>query len=227
MVAPALIVASHNIRGTPGELARARPVLGRAAGRVRRRRRRRARRRRGRAPPRCSPATSCSASPSSTATRRRSRSTGRVREGMHGLDRQAARAGHRADRRGRLRAAGADGRDGQGPAGAARRARLPRRGRRPRLGREPALHAHSRLLQARGPASATTRSWRGWSTLVIDRYDGSLKAEHGTGVNMAPVRRARVGAEGDRADAAGQARSPTPTACSPRGCCSTTTRAST
>ena len=26
----------------------------------------------------------------------------------------------------------------------------------------------------------------GWSTLVLDSYDGSLKAEHGTGVNMAP-----------------------------------------
>ena len=29
--------------------------------------------------------------------------------------------------------------------------------------------------------------------LIVDKYDGSLKAEHGTGVNMAPVRRARVG----------------------------------
>lgn len=30
-------------------------------------------------------------------------------------------------------------------------------------------------------------------TLVIDKYDGSLKAEHGTGRNMAPVRKIRMG----------------------------------
>ena len=41
--------------------------------------------------------------------------------------------------------------------------------------------------------------------LIVDRYDGSLKAEHGTGVNMAPLRRARVGSEGDRADVAREA----------------------
>ena len=41
--------------------------------------------------------------------------------------------------------------------------------------------------------------------LIIDEYDGSLKAEHGTGINMAPFVRARVGSQGDRADVADQA----------------------
>ena len=40
--------------------------------------------------------------------------------------------------------------------------------------------------------------------LIIDKYDGSLKAEHGTGINMAPFVRARVGSQGDRADVADQ-----------------------
>ena len=29
--------------------------------------------------------------------------------------------------------------------------------------------------------------------LIVDRYDGSLKAEHGTGDQHGPLRRARVG----------------------------------
>ena len=41
--------------------------------------------------------------------------------------------------------------------------------------------------------------------LIVGKYDGSLKAEHGTGVNMAPVRRARVGRQGDGDDVADQA----------------------
>ena len=53
--------------------------------------------------------------------------------------------------------------------------------------------------------------------LIVDKYDGSLKAEHGTGVNMAPFVEREWGAEGDRADVAGQASSPTPTACSRPG----------
>ncbi len=32
----------------------------------------------------------------------------------------------------------------------------------------------------------TRRSWRELVDLIVDKYDGSLKAEHGTGVNMAP-----------------------------------------
>lgn len=30
-------------------------------------------------------------------------------------------------------------------------------------------------------------------TLVVDKYDGSLKAEHGTGRNMGTVRKIRMG----------------------------------
>ena len=40
--------------------------------------------------------------------------------------------------------------------------------------------------------------------LVVDKYDGSLKAEHGTGINMAPFVEREWGREGDRADVAGQ-----------------------
>ena len=72
------------------------------------------------------------------------------------------------------------------PAGAARRARLPARRRRPRLGREPPLHAHPGLRQGRRTASATRPSWAKLVELIVDKYDGSLKAEHGTGLNMAP-----------------------------------------
>ena len=32
--------------------------------------------------------------------------------------------------------------------------------------------------------------------LIIGKYDGSLKAEHGTGINMAPVPRPRMGRGG-------------------------------
>ena len=54
--------------------------------------------------------------------------------------------------------------------------------------------------------------------LILDNYDGSLKAEHGTGINMAPYVRAGVGREGDRADVAGQgARRPRRRARSGRG----------
>ena len=35
----------------------------------------------------------------------------------------------------------------------------------------------------------------GLVTLVVDKYDGSLKAEHGTGLNMAPFVRAEWGDE--------------------------------
>ena len=88
----------------------------------------------------------------------------RVREGLHGLVGRAAAAGHVADRRGRLRAAGPDRRGAARPAGAARRARLPPRGGRPRVGREPALHAHPGLLRAGGPRALRGASWRRWSS---------------------------------------------------------------
>ena len=41
--------------------------------------------------------------------------------------------------------------------------------------------------------------------LIVGKYDGSLKAEHGTGANMAPYVRARVGHQGDGDDVADQA----------------------
>ena len=55
--------------------------------------------------------------------------------------------------------------------------------------------------------------------LVLGKYDGSLKAEHGTGDQHGPVRRARVGDTGDRADVARRRSWPTPTASSPPACC--------
>ena len=109
-----------------------------------------------------------------------------------------------ADRRGRLRTARADGRDGQGPAGAAHRARLPPRGRRPRFGREPALHAHPGLRQARGPGAlrlvhggADRAGHRPLRRLAQGRARD--RRQHGA------IRRARVGNPGDRAHAPGQA----------------------
>ena len=47
--------------------------------------------------------------------------------------------------------------------------------------------------------------------LIVDKYDGSLKAERGTGRNMAPYRQREWGAEGDRPDVACSRRWPTPT----------------
>ena len=41
--------------------------------------------------------------------------------------------------------------------------------------------------------------------LIVDKYDGSLKAEHGTGTNMAPYLEREWGDQGDRDDVAGQA----------------------
>ncbi len=79
-----------------------------------------------------------------------------------------------------------DRRGRQGPPGAARQARVPARRRRPCVGREPPLHAHARTSPSRPTSSATTRSCTSLVELIVDEYDGSLKAEHGTGVNMAP-----------------------------------------
>ena len=161
MVAPALIVASHNIRGTPESWRELDPSSAALlvefggdddAGARRRRGARRGGARRPRADPRARVPPRRGA---------RSRSTGRCARACTGWSAGCARPGTALIVEDVCVPPGADGRDGQGPAGAARRARLPARGRRPRLGGEPALHAHPRLLQARGPASATTRSWRG------------------------------------------------------------------
>ena len=88
----------------------------------------------------------------------------RVREGLHGLIGKLRPPGHRADRRGRLRPAGADRRGRGGDPRAAHRARLPRRRRRPRLRREPPFHAHPRLRASPRTSSATSASWAGSST---------------------------------------------------------------
>ena len=81
----------------------------------------------------------------------------------------------RADRRVRAR-----------PAGAARQARLPAGRRRATRRRATCTSCSRRRSASRATASATRRSWRELVDLIVDKYDGSLKAEHGTGVNMAP-----------------------------------------
>ena len=63
--------------------------------------------------------------------------------------------------------------------------------------------------------------------LIVDKYDGSLKAEHGTGINMAPYVEREWGDEGDRADVAGQAARRPRRRARPRASCSTATPAST
>ena len=83
----------------------------------------------------------------------------RVREGMFGLIGKLRAPGHGADHRGRLRRPRSDRRGARRRAGAARRARVPDRGRGPRLGREPPLHPHPGPRQPRRTASATRRSW--------------------------------------------------------------------
>ena len=60
--------------------------------------------------------------------------------------------------------------------------------------------------------------------MVVERYDGSLKAEHGTGRNIAPFVELEWGARGVRADARDQAAVRPRQACSIRASCSTTTR---
>ena len=131
-------------------------------------------------------ATSCCARRSSRATHEAIELAWSVREGLFGLVGRMRPLGTALIVEDVCVRPGANRRVRARPAGAAGRARLPARRRRPRVGRQPALPAHARLLQARGPASATTRSWSGLVELIVDKYDGSLKAEHGTGVNMAP-----------------------------------------
>ena len=110
----------------------------------------------------------------------------RVREGLHGLVGRLRPPGHGADRRGRLRAAGADRRGGGRDPRPARRARLPAAASPATPRRGTSTSCSPRTSPSPRTSSATRRSWRSSSTLIVDRYDGSLKAEHGTGVNMAP-----------------------------------------
>ena len=108
----------------------------------------------------------------------------RVREGMHGLVGQCAPRRH-AHHRGRLRPARAHRRVGRGHPGAARRARVPHRRRRATPRPETSTSCSPRLLEA-----ADRERYDGFMgklvELVVGKYDGSLKAEHGTGRNMAP-----------------------------------------
>ena len=97
-----------------------------------------------------------------------------------------APAGRDDDHRGRVRAAGAGRRGRPRPAGAAGRARLPARAGRPRLGRATCTSSSPRTSASRPTSSATTRFMHELVELIVDKYDGSLKAEHGTGLNMAP-----------------------------------------
>ncbi len=204
MVAPALIIAAWNMVGAPRGVEGAAAGVGGAAGRVRRRRRggpRRLRRQGGRDPrrPRDDPRRS-----SSPARPEEIELAWRVREGLHGLI-------------GRLRLPGtalivedvcvpperiAEGaRDLQ--------ALLGEHGFLPGVaGHASAGNLHFMLT----PDFAKPEDLERYEAfmaklveLIVDKYDGSLKAEHGTGINMAPYRGARVGGEGDRADVAGQA----------------------
>ena len=128
----------------------------------------------------------------------------RVREGMQGLLAAMRPPGVHADHRGRLRAAGADRRGGQGPPGAARQARLPARPGRPRLGGQPALHPHAELRRAGRPRALRrlhARAGRADRRQVRRLAEGRARhrRQHGA------VRGARVGAQGHRADVADQA----------------------
>ena len=111
--------------------------------------------------------------------------------------------------------------------GAARRARLPQRRRRPRLGREPALHAHPGLRQAGGRRALRARSWRKLVELDPRRLRRLAQGRARHRRQHGAVRRARVGANGDRDDVADQGSSPTRTACSARASSSTAIPAAT
>ena len=49
--------------------------------------------------------------------------------------------------------------------------------------------------------------------LIVGKYDGSLKAEHGTGLNMAPYLEREWGPKATGHDVADQGASPTRTGC--------------
>ena len=110
---------------------------------------------------------------------------------------------------------GARRRGGQGPPGAARQARLPAGARGPRLGRQPALPADRRLrrggrLERYDAFMARARRADRRQVRRLAEGRARHRDQHG------PVRRARVGPEGDRADVARSSGSPTLTGSSPR-----------
>ena len=197
--------ARYSIPGTPEYWTRAPAESAALLVEFARRRRGRARRPGGRAPARSSPATSSIRAADFTRDPElieivlaRARGPARAASG-------AAAAGHRADHRGRVRAAGADRRVGRATS---RRCSAS-------TGSSPASRATRRRATCTScspptspsprTAIATRRSWTSLVELIVDKYDGSLKAEHGTGHQHGAVRRARVGPQGDRADVADQA----------------------
>ena len=185
MVAPALMVAAQNIAGAPQDWLELPPTsaallveFGAETGR----RARQARRRRRGDPPRARADQAARLHP-------RPRADRGLLDGPRGAaraDRPLPRPGHLADHRGRLRAPGADRRVGPRHPGPARAstASYPGWPATPRPGTS--TSCSPRTSRSRRTSTATRPSWRSWSTLILDKYDGSLKAEHGTGVNMAP-----------------------------------------
>ena len=103
---------------------------------------------------------------------------------------------HHGDHRGRGLPGRAPGRGHARPAAAAAGARLPRGHHlRPRARGQPALRLHAGLRQRRPRSSATPLHGRRVPRWSCDKYDGSLKAEHGTGRNMAPFVEMEWGAQ--------------------------------
>ena len=201
----------------PRALEGAAPRLGGAAGRVRRRRRRRARSRSRRGPRR-------------SLAERRAPAPGRLhpRRAGDGAGLDACARGC-SGWSGKLRPPGTalitedvcvpPARIAEAAArhpGAARQARLPVGRGRPRLGREPPLHAHARRSSDAADRERYDAFMHELVELIVDKYDGSLKAEHGTGVQHGAVRGAGVGRPGDGDDVADQAAGRSRTACSTR-----------
>ena len=110
-------------------------------------------------------------------------------------------------------------------AGAAGRVRLPRGDPvRPRPRRQSALRLHPGLRQRRARSTAIAASWTRCARWSSTRYDGSLKAEHGTGRNMAPFVELEWGAQAYATDARDQAHLRSRPACSTPASSSTTIR---
>jgi hypothetical protein len=73
---------------------------------------------------------------------------------------------------------------------------------RPRAGRQPALRVHAGLLRHRRGGALRTLHGRSVRRWWCTKYDGSLKAEHGTGRNMAPFVEMEWGKQAYRPDEA-------------------------
>ena len=74
----------------------------------------------------------------------------------------------------------------QGPAGAARQARLPARGWPATRPPATCTSCSPRTSASRADLDRYDAFMHELVELIVDKYDGSLKAEHGTGINMAP-----------------------------------------